>query len=92
MTHAHISILGGADQLFMSETRGQQVLDAEIARLESRIASRTKFSSQNKAVIQNLIAELKNPTKHKDLAVRFPRVDGRSNVGNAKLIAARMAS
>lgn len=86
---AHISILGGADQLFMSTEGWQRVLDVEIAKLKSL---KNSFSGDNKLMVDRLIAELSDNTKHANLAQRFIRGDGRSNLGNAKLIAARIAS
>lgn len=86
---AHISMLGGADQLFMSEEGWQRILDAEITKFQWL---KNSFSGDNKAMIDRLIAELSDNTKHINLAKRFVRSDERSNLGNAKLIAARMAS
>ncbi len=86
---AHISMLGGADQLFMSEEGWQRILDAEITKLQWL---KNSFSGDNKDMIDRLIAELSDNTKHINLAKRFVRSDGRSNLGNAELITARMAS
>ena len=89
ITHTEITILWWADQLFMSEAKWQQVLNAEIAKLTSLKAG---FSGDNITMIDGLIAELTDSAKHSDLASRYPRTDGRSNLGNARLVAARIAS
>lgn len=89
LSDTKITITWGADQLFMPEIKWQQVLDAEITKLQ---ALKSSFSWANASMIDSLIAELTNPTHHKDLSDKYPRADKRSNLWNARLIAARIAS
>jgi len=86
---ARISILGGADELFMSEQKWQQILDEEVAKLRLLQGG---FSGPNLTMLDQLILDLTNELNHTELASRYLRSDGKSNVGNAKLIAARIAS
>jgi hypothetical protein len=64
-------------------------LDEEIAKLRLLQGG---FSGPNLAMLDQLILDLTNESRHTELASRYPRNDEKSNVGNAKLIAARIAS